>query len=67
MSAPAHASGWVNASRTFEYAYPFGAVPSVTINVPGRYLLELRAQLVFADERYPVSSTSVASLVIDET
>lgn len=60
-------SGWVNASRAFQYAYPFGEVPTVTLDVRGRYVLELQATLVFPDEQYPGVSTSVSSLVIDGT
>ncbi|MDP3500911.1 MAG: thrombospondin type 3 repeat-containing protein [Myxococcales bacterium] len=60
-------SGWVNASRAFQYAYPFGEVPTVTLDVRGRYELELQATLVFPDEQSPQSSSSVGRLVIDGT
>ena len=60
-------SGWVNASRAFQYAYPFGEVPTVTLDVRGRYELELQATLEFPDEQYPEYSSSVGRLVIDGT
>lgn len=60
-------TGWVNASRDFQYAYPFGEVPTVTLDVRGRYVFELQARLVFADEQYPSSTQSVAQLTVDGT
>ncbi|MER2565272.1 MAG: thrombospondin type 3 repeat-containing protein [Myxococcaceae bacterium] len=59
------ATGWANASRDFQYAYPFGAVPTVTFNVPGRYVLELQARLVFPDEQHPTASQSLSQLIVD--
>lgn len=61
------ATGWVNASRDFQYAYPFGEVPTVSLDVRGRYVLELQGRLVFPDEQYPSSFESLSQLVIDGT
>jgi hypothetical protein len=60
-------TGWVNASRDFSYVYPFGEVPTVTLDVRGRYVLELQGRLVFPDEQYPTQVRSVNQLVIDGT
>ena len=60
-------SGWVNASRAFAYAYPFGEVPTVTLDARGRYELELQATLVFPDEQYPQNASSVGQFVINGT
>jgi hypothetical protein len=67
QAAVSASTGWVNASRDFQYAYPFGEVPRVTFDVRGRYVLELQGRLVFPDEQFPNSTQSVAQLTVDAT
>jgi hypothetical protein len=56
-------TGTVSVSRHWEYAYPWGVVPTFIPDVPGTYRLQLAARLATADLIYP--SVQVATSVVD--
>ena len=63
-AAIANPSGWVSASRKWQYAYPYGDVPTVTPDVAGTYSLQVVGALVLPDLAYPNDSTSNAVLTL---
>ncbi len=65
-SVLANPTGTVSVSRHWEYACPWGVVPSFTPDVPGTYRLQLTGRLVTADPTYPgiQVATSVVDLVV---
>ncbi len=65
VAQPTFASGTVAGSRDFQYAYPFGEVPSFTPDRAGAYRLQLMAELVFSDPVDPATSQSVHSMSLD--
>ncbi len=58
-------TGWVSASRHWEYAYPWGEVASVVFDAPGAWVLQLQATLVADDPIYPSARQSVSELRVD--
>ena len=56
--------GAVSYSDPFEYHYLVDRVVQFEPDVPGEYLIEVRAELVFPDEQYPDRQTSTARAVI---
>lgn len=64
VAAITHATGDVNASRSFEYAYPFSQVPSFTPDVAGTYELQLSTELLFTDQLFPGSRLSNSVLTL---
>jgi MYXO-CTERM domain-containing protein len=57
--------GAVSMSRHWEYAYTDGSVPSFTADVPGKYTLQLKGKLMFADRAYPEVTESTSALEMD--
>jgi MYXO-CTERM domain-containing protein len=52
-------------SRHWEYAYTDGSVPTFTADVPGKYSLQLKGKLMFADRAYPEVTESTSALEMD--
>lgn len=55
-------AGWASASRDWQYAYPFGAVPRFTPDLAGQYDLQLNVTLVQPDRVYPDQTTAIATV-----
>ncbi|MFN0063861.1 MAG: cell-cell cohesion MYXO-CTERM protein MtsC [Myxococcaceae bacterium] len=64
-AAVVNPTGSASLSRQFEYAYVDGSVPNFTPDVDGEYVLQLQAELAFADRVYPNSKASAATFTVD--
>ncbi|MGZ3319257.1 MAG: thrombospondin type 3 repeat-containing protein, partial [Isosphaeraceae bacterium] len=63
-SVLASPTGVVTASKRWEYAYPWGLVPTFIPDVPGTYRLQLTARLAAGDPIYPGVQEATAVLDI---
>ena len=65
VNSIANPTGTVAASRHWQYAYPFGAVPTFVPDRPGTYRLQLTASTLTPDSRYPGVQQSTATVDIE--
>ena len=56
--------GSVAVSTPWEYLYVAGKRAQLTPDVPGEYELQVSAELIFGDDRFPQASTSVATFLL---